>query len=532
MSENNPTQEKDELRALQQQLAELKAELKRSQDLRFMYEQLLDSTRDIVVVKDRTTHIVYGNQALSDLYGIPKEEIKGMVDIPINRPEHTSQYLADDAYVMDTGNTLFIPEEPSTRHDGLIRIFETIKSPIRDRDGNIQMVVGVARDITDRTLLEEDRRRAENTLDYTERLFRQMAESMRDVFWIAAPDFSSFVYVSPAYESCWGRPCKELLQDPKSWWKVVYPPDLPVLVQKFEALVEARDLNFSHEFRIVKDDQLRWLWIRTFPVFDVDGNLIRICGITHDISERKEAERRVTEFNSMVSHELRTPLTSIRAALGLIEGGQTKGLGETLDLVHIARVECERMGRLINDLLDIKKIESERLELKIEQLAPLDIVDAVLSAHRGYATESGITLRADVSTNERFTGDRDRIIQVMTNLVSNAIKFSPPGKEVLLSVHIIDGGKLRFSVADEGPGIPEPARNKLFVAFQQIDSSDSRDKGGTGLGLAISKAIIERHGGTIGFNSKDDRGCIFWFELPSVLDVNVQGGGGGSQFTL
>src|SRR6185437_11007312 len=272
--------------------------------------------------------------------------------------------------------------------------------------------------------------------------FRQMAESMRDVFWMATPDFQSFVYVSPAYETCWGRPCKELLQDPHSWWSVVLPADRPELTRKFEDLIKAGDGNFSHEFRIMRPDGVRWIWVRTFPIFNEHGDLMRIGGITQDITERKDVERRVNEFNSMVSHELRTPLTSIRAALGLIEGEQTKGPAETMDLIHIARIESDRMTRLINDLLDIKKIESDKLELKMEQLAPLEIVEAVLSSQR-VTTESNIAMRADVSANDRFMGDRDRIIQVLTNLLANALKFSPKNSEVVIGVSCVDGN-IRF----------------------------------------------------------------------------------------
>lgn len=497
---------------------ELEADNAKLRERLFMYEQLLDSVRDLVFVKNRQSHIVYANKAMCDLYGMTKEEMQGIIDAPFNQPEYTSQYLADDAYVIETGNTLVIPEEPVTRHDGLIRIMETIKSAIVDAEGKITMMVGIARDITDRALLEEDRKRAEKALGDTERLFRQMAESMRDVFWMATTDLSKFLYVSPAYETCWGRPCKELLQDASSWWNVVLASDRPEFQHKVEGLLARGDGTLSHEFRISRGGKVCWLWVRTFPIFDSDGNLARICGITHDITERKEVERRVQAFNSMVSHELRTPLTSIRAALGLIEGGQTTGASETLDLVHIARTECDRMIRLINDLLDIKKIESDKLELKLEQLAPLEIVEAVLAANRSFAMELGITVRAEVSNNTRFMGDRDRIIQVLTNLLSNAVKYSPRQSDVILSVNKQPNAAMRFSVIDKGPGIPESEHDKLFIAFQQIDSSDSRAKGGTGLGLAISKAIVTRHGGHIGFDTKPGSGSTFWFDIPIEAD--------------
>jgi PAS domain S-box-containing protein len=520
----------DEQKSTAQQLEQLELRCalleKEAAELRekaALYEHVLNNTRDIVLVKDRQSRIVYANKAMCDLYGMTLQQMQGIVDAPFNKPQYTSRYLADDAHVMDNATTLVIPEEPVTRHDGLIRMFETIKSPILDENGHATLLVAVGRDITDRALLEEDRKRAERALDDAERLFRQMAESMRDVFWMATPDFANFLYVSPAYASMWGRPCKELLQDPMSFWQVVHPADRYEFMKKFEDLIKAGDGNFSHEFRIERRDGIRWLWVRTFPIWDDEGKLARVCGITHDITDRKEVERRVGEFNSMVSHELRTPLTSIRAALGLIEGGQAEPIGEsTADLIRIARVECDRMIRLINDLLYIKKIEADKLELKIEDLRPVELVETVLSANRSVAVESGVQLKADVNGNDLFRGDRDRILQVMMNLLSNAIKFSPSGAEVLLSVSRNDG-KIRFSITDHGPGIPEPEQHKLFNAFHQVDSSDSRAKGGTGLGLAISRAIVERHHGRIGFETRADQGSTFWFELP-IYYASIESG--------
>ncbi len=515
MTEQKRTVSGGNIQSLRMQLDELESRVQWMQSQQFMYEQMLDSTSDMIFAKNVNSTFLYANKAMRDFYRMSRDEIHGMIDAPFVNPEFTSRYLADDAYVMQRGETLVIPEEPGTRYDGAIRMFETIKSPIRDAQGEVMAMVGVCRDITERSLLEEDRNRAEKALDDAQRLFKQMAESMRDVFWVARPDISAVLYVSPSYETMWGRPCKELLSNPMSFWNVVLPADRPEFARKLDDLIQRQDGNFSHEFRIVRDDGIRWLWVRTFPIFDEHGKLARLAGITHDITERKEVERRVSEFNSMVSHELRTPLTSIRAALGLIEGGQTESIGsETKDLLQIAIVECDRMTRLINDLLDIKKIEAEKLDLKIEKLRPHEIVEAVVSANRTAAAAENVKLLADLQTDKRFAGDRDRVMQVLTNLLSNAIKFSPKHGEVRIVVNETENQNMRFAVSDQGPGIPESEREKLFTAFQQIDSSDSRAKGGTGLGLAISKAIVAWHGGSIGFQTGEHSGSTFWFELP------------------
>lgn len=483
-----------------------------------MYIQMLDAMHDMILVKDRQSRILYANKSFRDYYGMSLEDLQGIIDAPFNQKEWTEQYLVDDAYVISSGTKLVIPEEPVTRFDGAVHYFNTIKTPIFDADGKPVQMVAVCRDITEHKLAEQERRRTEKALDEAERLFRQMAESMRDVFFVAEPAFRTFVYVSPAYERTWGRPCRELLTDPNSIVNAILVQDRPQFLKKLEDAKQSNTGEFSHEFRIDRNGEVRWIWCRTFPVYDDAGDVVRICGITHDITERKEVERRVSEFNSMVSHELRTPLTSIRAALGLIEGGHTEPIGaSTMDLIQIARAECDRLVRLINDLLDIKKMESDKIELKHERLRAADIVSDVVSTLRGIAQEASIKLVAAPIDELVFAGDRDRIIQVLTNLVSNAVKFSPQNSKVLIRAEPSgDAGKVTFFVSDEGPGIPEPARDKLFTAFHQIDSSDSRAKGGTGLGLAISKRIVEKHGGTIGFESLESGGSTFWFELPSA----------------
>lgn len=258
------------------------------------------------------------------------------------------------------------------------------------------------------------------------------------------------------------------------------------------------------------------------PILNDEGQVILLIPEGRDISEKKEAEKRVSEFYSTVSHELRTPLTSIRGAFGLLEGGKAGDLSDKAKkLVSMGRTESDRLVRLINDILDIRKIEAGKLDLKLDQLCPADLVNSTLDNLHAFASEVHVHLKSEVGDGIKIRGDRDRIVQVLTNLVSNAVKFSPPEGEVL-----VRGYKrtifYRIEVIDQGPGINEDDLNKLFQMFQQIDSSDSRRKGGTGLGLAISRAIVEQHGGKIGVNSRVGKGSTFWFELPLYMVAESQ----------
>ena len=245
-----------------------------------------------------------------------------------------------------------------------------------------------------------------------------------------------------------------------------------------------------------------------------------ITAIIRDISERKEAEKRVSEFYSIVSHELRTPLTSIRGSLGLVEGGMTGELtAETTELVGIARESCDRLIRLINDILDLKKLETGKFEFHKREFSPADLIAMAVSYTQGMANDRSIRLDIGAASNQSILADSDRLNQVLVNLVSNAIKFSPKNGVVELSATAGDG-MVRFAVRDQGKGIAEDQQYKLFKKFQQVDSSDKREQEGTGLGLAICKAIVEQHGGTIGVDSAENEGATFWFKVPVGVNIS------------
>ncbi|MBL8714918.1 MAG: PAS domain S-box protein [Myxococcales bacterium] len=244
-------------------------------------------------------------------------------------------------------------------------------------------------------------------------------------------------------------------------------------------------------------------------------------GIIRDISERKRMERLQAEFVSTVSHELRTPLTSIRGALGLVAGGVTGALSvEAQEYVDIALANSQRLVRLINDILDIEKMQSGSLEFRLGAFALAPIIRAAIAAQQGFATEHGVTLAvpADLPAGEVLV-DVDRLVQVLDNLVSNAVKFSPRDAAVELTVAVVDERFFHITVRDHGPGIPESFRERIFERFAQADASNTRQRGGTGLGLAISRTIVHRMRGQIGFDTAEGGGTVFWVDLPYLAPV-------------
>jgi PAS domain S-box-containing protein len=254
------------------------------------------------------------------------------------------------------------------------------------------------------------------------------------------------------------------------------------------------------------------------PIRTSEGLLVLSAIV--DITERKRLDRLKDEFVSTVSHELRTPLTSISGSLGLLIGGAAGALPESAArLLAIAQSNSQRLVRLVNDILDIEKMESGQLTFCFRRVDARALAEQVIEANRGFADGYGIGLRLDpAAVAADVHVDPDRLAQVMTNLLSNAIKFSPPNGEVTVSI-ANSGGAVRLSVRDHGPGVPADFRPHMFEKFAQADASNARRKSGTGLGLSIAKQIVTRLGGTVSFADAAGGGTVFHVELASLNRV-------------
>jgi PAS domain S-box-containing protein len=254
-----------------------------------------------------------------------------------------------------------------------------------------------------------------------------------------------------------------------------------------------------------------------------DGEELMVLSVFVDLTERKRTERLKDEFVATVSHELRTPLTSIAGALGLLIGQWAKHMPESAArLLTIAHANSQRLGRLINDILDMERIESGRVVFNLRRVDVRALVAQIIEDNLGYAINHGVRIELDAqSTDADANADPDRLFQAVANLLSNAIKFSPPGEEVHVAV-ANNGDDLRITVRDHGPGIPDDFKPHVFEKFTQADATDSRQKGGTGLGLSIAKQIVERLNGEVGFQDAPGGGAIFYIDLP-VWDDTVGG---------
>ena len=320
--------------------------------------------------------------------------------------------------------------------------------------------------------------------------------------------------VNPAAENLFGYPPSELIGRPAS--HLILPQYHEDFAKQWREIMQSRVPISGLKLRNPRRDGIAIVceWTVT-PLVNTTGDVVAVIAQGRDITQQLEAERMKKEFTSTLSHELRTPLTSIIGSLQLINSGVLGDIDkDVLELTTIAERNGQRLLDLINDILDVEKIESGKLTLFVETLDLAELVTESLTLNRAFADRFKVGL-AVVGDRQpvRVNADRKRLLQVMTNLISNAAKFSPEGSTVGVSMETLDG-HIRVGVHDHGPGIPENFRNRIFGRFAQADMSHTRQKGGTGLGLAICKRLVEMMGGKIGFSDRTGGGTTFWFELP------------------
>ena len=349
----------------------------------------------------------------------------------------------------------------------------------------------------------------------SEARFRSLVQNSSDVILILDPD-STIRYLSPSVVSVLGYRQTDLLDRKLS--DIIHPGDKARFVELLEGQSLGPRNHHVIEFRMRRNDG-DWIHAETAMTNLLeDPNVGGIVLNTRDISERHAIDRMKSEFISVVSHELRTPLTAMRGALGLLAGGVLGTLPENgRRMLDIAVSSADRLARLLDDVLDLEKMESGQAVMNREPCSAAALVQQAADAMAAMATEARMTVTLE-ATEVPVLADSDRIQQALTNLISNAVKFSPPEGHIRVTAVRRDG-EILFSVSDEGRGIPKEKLDVIFDRFQQVDASDSRQKGGTGLGLTISRSIVESHGGVMWVESSPGKGSTFYFTLPALRSL-------------
>ena len=448
----------------------------------------------MVNVVDTQGILVEVNDALLEATGYGRDELIGKPVAHLYAEQ--GKALVPQLHKMLTQGESWEGETSLRRRDGSICITQTSVTPLHDDNGNWIGSISARTDITKATQLMAERDTA------------LTLHELRDEVWIVDEASMALKYMNRAAKRrfSWSPTCYQGL----TLQQMTDDRDCAAILEM------CRDLRAADQSFAVKETtvfgqpvelSVKWLQIGTEDS--------RFLIMLHDISERIAQQRQQADFISMVSHELRSPLTSIKGSMGLL---LSKAAGELPPraeaLLEIAHRNANRLVLIINDILDMEKISSGRMDYDIEQVDMSELVEEALrvnaTAHQSYGVKIQCT-----GTEEpgMVTTDANRIIQVLTNLLSNAAKFSKPGGIIDIAVEQV-ADAAQVSVRDYGAGIPQQDQHKIFQRFADMANSDRSAKGGTGLGLSICKAIIDSLGGEIDFETAEGQGTTFTFVLP------------------
>jgi PAS domain S-box-containing protein len=460
----------------------------------------------ICLVKIDNAIIVYANPKFEQMFGYDSGELNGQHVSIANcvTKSVTTKNVNQATLSAVLQNTEATYEVQNFKKDGTPFWCSVTASVFRHPDYG-DVLVAVHQDIT-------ERKRIEDALRHSEEKFRQLAENIQAVFWMTDIQNQQVLYVSNAYQTIWQKNCEDLYRDYSDWLDAIHPEDRQRV--EIELIEQMKAGQYDKKYRIIRPDgSIRWIRDRAFPIKNEFGEVVRIAGIAEDITELEQINSIKSEFIGIVSHELRTPLTAIRAALGLLQTGiYDKKPDKFKRMIEIAAIDSDRLVRLVNDILDLERLESDRAVLEKTTCNAADLIQQAVAGVQAIANQQNITFEIH-PTNAQVWAAADAIVQTLTNLLGNAIKFSPADSTITLSVQQ-QTDRVLFQITDRGRGIPADKLEAIFGRFQQVDASDSRTKGGTGLGLAICRSIIDRHGGQIWAESTLGVGSTFFFTLP------------------
>jgi len=473
---------------------------------------ILDSALDAILSVDVAGRVTEFNTAAERILGFSREEVLGRPLGEVIVPHHLRQaHEHGFARHLRTGESRVLGQRlelTALKKDGSVIPAEV--SIVRiDREGT-PAFTGFIRDISDRVARE-------HALAASEGRTRAVIEQMLEGLLLVDEATGVIRLVNPAAEKMFGYEPGQMIG---RHVRTLMPSRPEYAASDFLTRATEQALGRTTEWEALHTSG------RTFPfelqlsaLDTADGRVL--AGFVRDLTERHAVERLKKQFVSTVSHELRTPLTSIRGSLGLLSSGALGALGpDALRLVEIAERNVVRLVGLINDILDLERLESGRMQMHLAA-SPIDAI-LTRSVEAVAAMASGGGVRIDTANaTAMVTADADRIVQVVVNLLSNAVKFSPPGGTVTVRT-AAQGPDLLCDVLDEGPGVPAEYRDLIFEPFRQAESTDVRQKGGSGLGLAICRAIVEQHGGRIGMEPREGGGSRFWFTVPLAAPGSAQ----------
>jgi two-component system, OmpR family, sensor histidine kinase VicK len=479
------------------------------------YRQLVEGSLGMVCTHDLEGTLISVNTHAADSLGYTVDEMVGQPLAKFTDDEYRKAIPVYLRMMQQKGEAQGLMH--LCHRDGEVHVV-AYRNKLIEVQGRDPYVLGFGVDITEKI-------RAEEKLTTLTRQSDSILESVGDGIYSTNLN-GKVTIINPAAAEMLGYKVEELLgQDMHSLTHHTRADGTPLTTDDCmvrQSLMTEQTIRVSDEVFWRKDGT-------SFPVEYVarpqisDGKAIGVVVAFTDVTERRALDRMKDEFISTVSHELRTPLTALRAALGLVSSGTLDSKPAKMkQMVEIALGNTDRLVRLVNDILDLERIGSGKAQLHSTMNSAEDLLRRAAELQVAAASKAGIQF-AIQAEGVNVWADPDRVLQMLTNLIGNAIKFSPNGGEIHLVARNLGDGEARIEVHDQGRGIPEDKLEVIFERFQQVDASDSRAMGGTGLGLAICRSIVAQHGGRIWAESAPGRGASFFFTLPTRPRQNLRG---------
>jgi PAS domain S-box-containing protein len=470
---------------------------------------LAENSPSVIMRLDLQLRYLYVNSAVERATGIPAKEFLGKTLRGMGFPEKNVTMLESAAQrLLETGeDQRYEIEYPFPEVQGM-GYYRAHLIPEYAPDGKIATILSIFYDITQSKLNEI-------ALQESNRRWRYLLDNV-SLIVVGVTCAGEVEYINPFLLALTGYTIEEVIG--KDWFSQFIPQiDQLEIREEFSSLL-INDFPKYHQNAIVtKAGEERMISWNNTILRSQDNEIIGTLSIGEDITEKLKVDRIKSEFISIVSHELRTPLASIRGALGLLSSGVLANRPETAqNMLNIASSDTERLVRLVNDILDLERLESSKVTLDRNWCdVEVDLCQQAIETMQAIAIESQIEILCNIQSQQVFA-DQDRLVQTLVNLLSNAIKFSPPQSQVHLEAEQI-ANEIVFRVCDRGRGIPAAQLESIFERFHQVDASDSRQMGGTGLGLAICRSIVQQHGGKIWVESVLSEGSTFSFTIPHRL---------------
>jgi PAS domain S-box-containing protein len=371
-------------------------------------------------------------------------------------------------------------------------------------------------------------------LENSEQRFRQLAENINEVFWVYALDTGTIEYVSPAFEKIWQVPCENLYEDSRLWYKSIHPDDKDMIIEQLGFRGRDPDANpVWPEFRIITGQQeVRWIQLRSYPITDNKGGMSALVGVTEDITDHRETRQQMLQataraekaslakssFLANMSHELRTPLNSIIGFSQVLSGETFGSLGsdKNKEYVEIISSAGGHLLNVIGDILDLTRIETGEDELFEEKIDVSSEIERSMEMMQDQAKRKNIDLHKGARFEDvKLLADEVRVRQIVLNLLSNSIKFTPDYGAVAINLWHGDDGSTAISIEDNGIGIAPENIQKVIRPFEQVEDVFTRQTGGTGLGLSLVRSLAELHGGKMSLVSTLGEGTTVTIHFPA-----------------